>query len=241
MTQQKIRLGDLLLNNGVITEDQLNRALRHVEQYGGRLGDALVKLDIITEDKLLAALRYHFNIPAVDLESMTIPPDIIRIVGKEMAKKHRIIPYKIIEHSNKKYLLVVMSNPTDLEAINDIQFASGMRVRPVLSKESEILTALKRYYDIPIPSAGIRKWEHNIENSPQTMSIIRGGEEVKIDNNLIIHEEREIERAKGDEEPDSNILAQKKEQILLRAIVKLMIEKGVFTPKELEEKLKKLE
>ena len=73
MTKEKMRLGEFLIKNNIITQDELDQALNHQETRGGRLGDALIYLNIISEDKLLAALRYHLRVPAMDLENRDIP------------------------------------------------------------------------------------------------------------------------------------------------------------------------
>jgi len=142
MTPKKKRFGELLVEKQVITEDDLDRALSYISKNGGRVGDALVALDIINEGQLLGALRYHFGIPAVDLRRIRIRQEIVDLVPKDTALKHRAVPFKIKE----KTLLVVMSNPMDINAIEDIEFASGYRIQPILSKESEIAKALDTYY-----------------------------------------------------------------------------------------------
>jgi len=142
MAMKKIRFGELLVEKMVITEDDLSRALSYISKNGGRVGDALVALEIITENQLLGALRYHFGIPAVDLKRIRIQQNIIDLISKEIAVKHRAVPFKIKD----KTLMVVMSNPMDLNAVEDIEFVSGFRIQPVLSKESEIAKALNYYY-----------------------------------------------------------------------------------------------
>ncbi|MBN1881259.1 MAG: hypothetical protein JW885_03715 [Deltaproteobacteria bacterium] len=142
MATKKKRFGELLVEKKVITEDDLSQALSYITKNGGRVGDALVALDIISEDQLMGALRYHFGIPVVDLKRIRIRQDIINLVPKETALKHRVVPFRIKE----KTLFVVMSNPMDLNAVEDIEFASGYRIQPILSKESEIANALSTYY-----------------------------------------------------------------------------------------------
>jgi hypothetical protein len=142
MAPKKKRFGELLVEKKVITEDDLNRALSYISKNGGRVGDALVALEIISESQLLSALRYHFGIPAVELRRIRIRKDIIGLLPKDTALKHRAVPFKIKD----KTLLVVMSNPMDINAIEDIEFASGYRIQPILSKESEIAKALDAYY-----------------------------------------------------------------------------------------------
>lgn len=142
MAPKKKRFGELLVEKKIITDDDLAQALSYISKNGGRVGDALVALEILTEDQLLGALRYHFGIPAVELDRIRIQQEIIDLVPKDTALKHRAVPFSI----KNKMLLVVMSNPMDLNAIEDIEFASGFRIQPILSKESEIANALNTYY-----------------------------------------------------------------------------------------------
>jgi hypothetical protein len=180
MAKQKVRLGELLLSKKIITEDELKKALDYVQKNRVRLGDALVRLNIISEDKLLAALRYHFGITAVDLKNVLISGNIIKLVPKDLAKKHMAIPYKIEGAAAKKTLMVVMSNPTDLNAITELEFITGYSIQPVLSKDSEIIAALKQYYDVVIDRVVPRAKTEKAESESEGMTIIRGGEEVKI-------------------------------------------------------------
>jgi len=142
MALKKKRFGELLVEKKIITDDELSRALSYISKNGGRIGDALVALDILSEDQILGALRYHFGIPAVDLRRIQIQQEIIDLVPKDTAIKHRAVPFNIKD----KTLMVVMSNPMDLNAIEDIEFASGYRIQPILSKESEIANSLNTYY-----------------------------------------------------------------------------------------------
>ncbi len=173
-------MGELLVTKNIITEEELQKALAYVKKNGVRVGDALVRLNIISEDKLLAALRYHFGITAVDLKNVIINSNIIRLVPKDIAKKHKAIPYKIEGTAAKKTLMVVMSNPTDLNAITELEFTTGYSIQPVISKDSEILAALKQYYDVVLERVAPRDKTAKADSESESMTIIRGGEEVKI-------------------------------------------------------------
>ena len=147
MTQTKMRLGEFLIKNNIITQDQLMQALNHQETRGGRLGEALVYLNIISEDKLLAALRYHLRVPAMELENRDIPEDLLTIIPPSLARKYNAVPVRIKDDSSgRQNLLVAMSNPLDMKAIEEIEFASGIKVLPVLAKDSQIQALIRRYY-----------------------------------------------------------------------------------------------
>ena len=99
--QTKMRLGEFLVSKNIITRDDLSRALRYQENWGGKLGEALISLRIISEDKLLAALKYHLNLPVINLENASVPPEVLRLVPKETVKKFKAVPVKVGDFGGK--------------------------------------------------------------------------------------------------------------------------------------------
>ena len=264
MAKQRIRLGELLLSKNVITEEELKKALNYVQKNQVKLGDALVQLNIISEDKLLAALRYHFGITAVDLKNVLINGNIIKLVPRDIAKKHRVIPYKIEGTAAKKTLMVVMSNPTDLNAITELEFITGYSIQPVISKDSEITGALKQYYDVVVERIAPRDKTEKAESESEGMTIIRGGEEVKIasggETPKEVLEEAEviesvfelpyeafIEEKKLFGELESELSEDFgvpfeiiiKNRKVLKTLIMLLIEKGIITASEIADKFRK--
>lgn len=236
MAEQKQRLGDLLVEKNIVSEYDIQRALIHQEQYGGKIGQALVALNILSEDKLLAVLRYHFGIPVVDLERLEIRPEIIRLISAEMAERYVAVPIKVQETGKGKTLFVVMSNPMDLNAIEELQFAAGYKISPVLAKESDIQAALKKYYRLKGKATGPVKVSVGEESGADEMTIIQGGEEFKIGG-----EKKKEEKTAGEVGPDPDIDYDQmmKEKMLWRALIKLLVDKGVITMSELEEMLER--
>jgi type IV pilus assembly protein PilB len=88
------RLGDLFVREGLITEEQLQEALREARQTRTRIGFALVKLGFVAEDELTRALAKQFRVPAVDLEKVKVEEKILRLVPEEVALKHRVLPLR---------------------------------------------------------------------------------------------------------------------------------------------------
>ena len=181
MAKKKMRLGEFLVDKKIISEKDLNRALKQQEQWGGRIGEALIKLNIISEDKLLAALRYNLGIPVVDLKGSEIPKNIVSLFSKKMAEKYMAVPVKLMEEANKKVLLVAMSNPMDMSAIEEIQFALGLRVQPVLARSKDINFSLHHHYDIPVGYEAEKGVSPQNRPDSNGMTIITGGGEIKID------------------------------------------------------------
>lgn len=180
MARPKMRLGEFLVNRNLISRQDLTRALEHQKKSGKRLGQVLVMLNLITEDKLLAALKYHLEIPILELEEIVITPEVLRRVPKKLAEKHTLLPVKITTSFGKRTLLVVMSNPMDIEAINEVEFAAGIFVQPVLAKERDLLRALNRYYGI---ETGYTYTDFDREDESENeddMTIISGGKQFTV-------------------------------------------------------------
>ncbi len=241
MVEQKKLLGELLVENNIVTEDDIQRALRYQNQYGCKIGQALVSLNIITENKLLAALRYHCGLPVVDLGNIEIPPQIIRLISGEMAERYTAVPVRIEETGKGKTLLVVMSNPSDLNAIEELQFIAGYKISPVLAKESDLQAALLKYYDIKTRPIGAISVSLEDDSDAGEMTIIQGGEEIRIVLNS--EEKKELEKSQedgsGEGQLKMNYEMVLKELKLWKAVVKLLINKGFITMQELEESLTK--
>jgi type IV pilus assembly protein PilB len=255
MAEIKMRLGDFLVSRKIITEEQLNRALQHQKQWGGRLGEALTFLRIVSEDKLLAALKYHLEIPIMDLQEVSISPDVIKLISREMAAKYKAVPVRIAVSFGKKTLLVAMSDPLDIKAIEEIQFVSGYRVQPVLSKERSIMNALNQYYDLD--TGYIDPKESRRPSSEEgagdgggddVMTIIRGGDELKITSTgeVVYDDGEDIEPVEvggvgfdepRETDPPEEMKKSKGDNKLLRALIKVLIEKEYITIEDLKDKL----
>jgi hypothetical protein len=200
MAKPKMRLGEFLVSRNLISRQDLARALEHQKQNGGKLGRILVTLNLITEDKLLSALKYHLEIPILDLEDMVIDPVVLRLVPKKLVEKHSLLPVKIITTFGKRTLLVVMSNPMDIEAINEVEFAAGVFVQPVLAKERDLMRALNRYYGIETGYAytGLDFGRGSGLENENDMTIITGGQQ------FTIHEERSSLGDIGEDDTDTS-------------------------------------
>jgi len=200
MAKPKMRLGEFLVSRNLISRQDLARALEHQKQNGGKLGRILVTLNLITEDKLLSALKYHLEIPILDLEDIVIDPAVLRQVPKKLVEKHSLLPVKIITSFGKRTLLVVMSNPMDIEAINEVEFAAGVFVQPVLAKERDLMRALNRYYGIETGYAytGLNFGRGSGLENENDMTIITGGQQ------FTIHEERSSLGDIGEDDTDTS-------------------------------------
>jgi len=141
----KIKVGSLLVREGIISEAELEEALRNKVIFGGKLGTNLVELGYITSERLSEALAKHKGFPQVDPSQLdAIPASVIALITAETAKQHQVIPIAL----DKKRLTVAMADPCDLTAIDKLSFMTGMYINPVVIPELLLIMALERYYKI---------------------------------------------------------------------------------------------
>ncbi len=140
------RLGDILIAEGLITQEQLKTALAEQESEGGKLGEILVKLGFLTEEQIVLALSKQLTLPYVSLESGKLKPspdqDLDKVVPYDMAMKNLVLPLS----RNLNSLTVVMFNPLDLILIDNLKRITGCEINPVISTRSEILRAIEQFF-----------------------------------------------------------------------------------------------
>jgi type IV pilus assembly protein PilB len=136
------RLGAMLVSSGLITDDQLKKALAAQKTEGGRLGSILVKLGFVPEDKLMTFLSKQYGVPYVDLSKFEINPAVIKHIPADVAQKYRIMP---INRAGAT-ITIAMVDPSNIFAIDDIKFMTGYNVEAVVATEGAIVEAIKKYY-----------------------------------------------------------------------------------------------
>lgn len=143
--RKKIRLGDLLVETGSITQDQLNRALAKQKERNKKLGEILVDEGIITEDDIAVALSDQLNIEIVDLQNINVDRSVTNLVPVNILKKYTMMPFAFNEY-NKNVLRVAMENPLDTYAQEDISIITNYQVEPVVATTRSIMLAIDKYY-----------------------------------------------------------------------------------------------
>ncbi|MEB3101712.1 GspE/PulE family protein [Ferviditalea candida] len=141
-----MRIGELLIMNGLITEEQLAQALRQQEHTPKKIGEILAENGIITERQLAEALEFQLGVPVVQLNETVFDRSTLQLVHESLARKHRIIP---IHHKHGK-IKVAMVDPLNEEAIKEIQMATGMSVQPMLTTRLEMEQALTVHYGLSV-------------------------------------------------------------------------------------------
>jgi len=140
------KLGEMLINAGIIDVFQLNSALSHQRNYGGRLGGSLIKLGYISEERLLNFLAEQYNTPRVDPLHRKVPASVLAMLPAEKARQFYVMPLERSETIGGKALVVAMTDPTNLTVIDSLQFITGYRIRPVLASERQLKKAINKFY-----------------------------------------------------------------------------------------------
>ncbi|MGD0584254.1 MAG: type IV-A pilus assembly ATPase PilB [Oryzomonas sp.] len=142
---QSSRLGEILVKNNLITKEQLDRALEEQKLSGGqmRLGSVLIKQNAINAQDLSSFLSKQYGVPAVNLSDYDIDPAVIKVIPQEVIQKYQLIPVNRAGAT----LIVAVSDPSNLFAIEDIKFMTGYNVEMVVASEADIKNAIDKNYD----------------------------------------------------------------------------------------------
>ena len=142
MKPKKIRIGDLLIANKVISQEQLNTALADQKKSGRKLGRVLVENGFLSEDQLLTFLSQQLNIPYIDLRRYHYKPEVVRLIPETHARRFRAIALE----DSRENLLVGMADPTDIFAYDELSRVLRRPLRFAVVKESELLKTIDRVY-----------------------------------------------------------------------------------------------
>lgn len=145
------RLGEILIEAGLIDETALRSALIEQRRYGGPLGRVLVDMKLVLEEDLVAALSKQLAVPLVDLDALQIPQQVLDIISAEVAEAHGIIPFG----QPMKFLDVALSDPTNLALVDELRVKTKLNVRTYLAGPKAIERALARFYGKGIGPRGV--------------------------------------------------------------------------------------
>jgi len=139
------RLGDMLLEAGVVDSTQVQAALGHQRRWGGRIGQALIDLKMATEEQIVSALATKLGFERVALDQVEYGPGLelaLRLVPHEFAERNQLLPYA----ADANHLLVAMADPSNVGVIDELAFRTGRRVKMAIAGDREIARAVRRLY-----------------------------------------------------------------------------------------------
>ncbi len=190
------RIGELLLERGIIRRDQLEEGLAHQRITRQRLGVVLIQKGFLSETQLVQALSEALGVPLVDLRATQVDWSAVHMLRARFCETHDLFPFELTAERGRKQLIVAMSDPLNLPALEEIEFTTGLKVSARLAPLSAVRSAILRYYHKVIP-----------DDSPagnMTTSQRGGGARVvPVDQNAPADEEEEV--IVGEELPPSEI------------------------------------
>ena len=136
------KIGSLLLKKKVLTPEQLDAALAFQKEKNVRLGVALTRLNLVKESVLLQTLSEQHGVPAIKLSEFSIDSDVIKIISAEVAEKYMVLPISL----KNATLIVAMTDPSNIFALDDLKFLTGYRVEPFVASDEAIMTSIDNYY-----------------------------------------------------------------------------------------------
>lgn len=144
MIKTRKRLGDLLIETGMLTQEQLDKALTVQKGTGKRLGKVLISLGYLTEESMIEILEFQLGVPHVDISNTTISKEAVAAVPVSLAERYQVMPLK----KEGKRLTLAMVDPTNFFAVNDVRMLSGCEVEPVIATEKQIMRAINNTYGV---------------------------------------------------------------------------------------------
>jgi type IV pilus assembly protein PilB len=137
-----VRLGEILVKESLITQDQLQKALEFQRVNGGKLGSCLTKMGFITDDDITGVLSRQYGVPSINLKYYEIDPTVIRLIPQDTALRYQVVPLSRVG----SVLTIAMTDPTNVFAMDDVKFMTGFNVEPVVASEAAISDAISRFY-----------------------------------------------------------------------------------------------
>ena len=232
------KLGEILVRENLVTPQQLREALDYQRTSGGRLGSNLVKLGIISDDVITAVLSRQYGVPSINLDLFHIETDVIKLIPQEVALKYTVLPISKVGAT----LTLAMADPTNVFAMDDIKFMTGLNVEPVIASEASIQMSVGKYYSgstqIDIFEAAIA-FESDKKSKNGKNGNVKNGSKLKVDERLseadldvslgdfdvATHEGEEFEVVQDNEEIDLATLARASEDApVVRLVNVLMVD-----------------
>jgi type IV pilus assembly protein PilB len=136
------KLGEILVRENLLTPQQLREALDYQREHGGRLGFNLVKLGLVSDDMVTAVLSRQYGVPSVNLDLFEVDAGVLRLIPREVAEKYSVLPLSRVGAT----LTLAMVDPTNVFAMDDIKFMTGLNIEPVVVSEAGVQEAIEHYY-----------------------------------------------------------------------------------------------
>ena len=221
------KLGEILVRENLISPQNQREALDYQREHGGRLGPSLVKLGLISDDMITAVLSRQYGIPSVNLDLFNIDPAVLRLIPQEVAQKHSVLPLSRVGAT----LTLAMVDPTNVYALDDVKFMTGLNVEPVVVAEGSVQQALAKYYgtsrEIELASTATEEaaYERTLKNSSNGNGAITHDDLVSLDSIDFDteHSSEDVEVLEDNEEIDLSTLSRMSEDAPVVRLVNVLL------------------
>ncbi len=143
--RNKKRLGDLLIDANVITQEQLSEALGKQKNIGGKLGQVLVQLGMTDEEEVMQAIHTQLNLPIARIREAKIPDEVVKLIPENVVRKYNVFPYEV-DPTNPNILHVAMEDPMNIIALDDIGIVTNMQIEPMVATPSDVRYGIEKHY-----------------------------------------------------------------------------------------------
>ncbi|HKG96456.1 MAG TPA: ATPase, T2SS/T4P/T4SS family, partial [Pyrinomonadaceae bacterium] len=218
------KLGEILVRENLISPQSLREALDYQRQHGGRLGFSLVKLGLISDDMITTVLSRQYGIPSVNLDLFSIDPTVLSLIPEEVAQKHCVLPLSRVGAT----LTLAMVDPTNVFAMDDVKFMTGLNVAPVVVAESSVQQAIATYYgssrEIELASAPVEEVSLPSSNDANGNGAITHADLVSLDSiDFETGQTEDVEVVDDNEEIDLSTLSRMSEDAPVVRLVNVLL------------------
>jgi type IV pilus assembly protein PilB len=218
------KLGEILVRENLISPQHLREALDYQREHGGRLGFNLVKLGLVSDDMITAVLSRQYGIPSVNLDLFNIDPSVISLIPQEVAQKHCVLPLSRVGAT----LTLAMVDPTNVFAMDDVKFMTGLNVEPVVVAEGSIQQAIADYYgnsrEIELASVPGEEAAYEAAKNGNGSGAITHADLVSLDSiNFEPHSSEDVEVLEDNEEIDLATLSRMSEDAPVVRLVNVLL------------------
>lgn len=182
MVNKKKKIGDLLIDAGIITQDQLQEALDIQKQSGAKLGNILIDHNYVSEAQVMEVLEFQLGIPFIDLNNVTIPVDVQRLIPYPLIRRHNVVPVKL----DMNLLYVAMEDALNFIAIEDLRMATNHEIVPMISFRSAINSAINKFYGNETADKAIQEFQKESDLSSGMNSISIDHQSFEVDSAPIV-------------------------------------------------------
>src|SRR2546423_831329 len=218
------KLGEILVRENLISRQHLKEALDYQRQHGGRFSFNLVNLGLVSDDMITAVLSRQYGIPSVNLDLFNIDPAVLSLIPQDVAQKHSVLPLSRVGAT----LTLAMVDPTNVFAMDDVKFMTGLNVEPVLVAETSVQQAIAKYYgtsrEIELASMAEEVKYEASSNGSNGSGAITHADLVSLDSIDFDHGQTEdVEVVEDNEEIDLSTLSRMSEDAPVVRLVNVLL------------------